>query len=146
LPKPDPFATEAWASAERAITLYSWLIVASSVYGMLAAHVPFLIGHPWTTCDPYLDPVGCVWTFHFWEVPIVLYLLGFAWYERSKRAAERESRPRCSNACAFAAGELSLLLWNVAVDSTKAQRELGYRPTPAAEGIRKTVEAMTSWP
>jgi|GEM_PF-1031750 len=80
LPKPDPFATEAWASAERAVTLYSWLIIAAAVYGILAAHVPFLIGHPWTTCDPYLDPLGCVLTFHFWEVPIVLYLAGFAWY------------------------------------------------------------------
>ncbi|WP_437999693.1 FAD-binding protein [Sorangium sp. So ce185] len=80
LPKPDPFATEAWASAERAVTLYSWLILVAVVYGLLAAHIPFLIGHPWTTCKPYADPLGCVITFHFWEVPIVLYQIAFAVY------------------------------------------------------------------
>jgi nucleoside-diphosphate-sugar epimerase len=46
----------------------------------------------------------------------------------------------------IAASELSLLLWNVDIDSSKAQRELGYRPTPPKEGIQKTVEALTSWP
>lgn len=80
LPAPRPFATQAWASAERAITLYSWLIVAAVVYGLLAAHVPFLIGHPWSTCDSYRSSLGCVLTFHFWEVPIIAYLVAFAIY------------------------------------------------------------------
>jgi len=78
--KPDPFSTQAWASAERAIRLYSWLTLAAVVYGILAAHVPFLIGHPWTTCKPFQDSLGCVLTFHFWEVPIILYLTWFACY------------------------------------------------------------------
>lgn len=41
-----------------------------------------------------------------------------------------------------APGELSFMLWNVAVDSTKAQRELGFRPTPLSEGVKQTVEAF----
>ncbi|HEY3498869.1 MAG TPA: NAD-dependent epimerase/dehydratase family protein [Polyangiaceae bacterium] len=41
-----------------------------------------------------------------------------------------------------AAGELSFLLWNVHVDASKAQRELGFRPTPVSEGVRRTVEAL----
>lgn len=44
----------------------------------------------------------------------------------------------------IAPGELSLLLWNVDVNSTKAQRELGYHPTEPKDGIRKTIEAMAS--
>lgn len=80
LPKPDPFATQEWASAERAITLYSWLILGAVVYGILAAHVPFLIDHPWTTCDSYADQLGCVLTFHFFEVPIIVYMTAFAVY------------------------------------------------------------------
>lgn len=36
-------------------------------------------------------------------------------------------------------GQLSFLLWNVRVDAGKAQRELGFQPTPLAEGISRTV-------
>lgn len=38
-----------------------------------------------------------------------------------------------------ARGQLSFMLWNVRVDASKAQRELGFRPTPLAEGMEKTV-------
>jgi nucleoside-diphosphate-sugar epimerase len=41
-----------------------------------------------------------------------------------------------------APGELSFLLWDVSVDSTKAQRELGFEPTPPAVGIPRAVEAF----
>lgn len=36
-------------------------------------------------------------------------------------------------------GQLSFLLWNARVDAGKAQRELGFQPTPLAEGISRTV-------
>jgi len=42
----------------------------------------------------------------------------------------------------LARGELLFLLWNAAPDSTKAQRELGWRPTPFEEGLRRTLEAL----
>jgi dihydroflavonol-4-reductase len=42
----------------------------------------------------------------------------------------------------IAPGELSFLLWNARVDSSKAQRELGFTPTPAREGLSKTVAAL----
>jgi nucleoside-diphosphate-sugar epimerase len=35
--------------------------------------------------------------------------------------------------------QLQYLLWNAVPDSTRAQRELGWRPTPLAEGLRRTV-------
>jgi dihydroflavonol-4-reductase len=42
----------------------------------------------------------------------------------------------------IAPGELSFLTWNAHVDASKAKQELGFRPTPAREGIRKTVDAL----
>jgi nucleoside-diphosphate-sugar epimerase len=39
----------------------------------------------------------------------------------------------------IAPGQLSFLLWNPRIDSGKAQRELGFVPTPLETGIRRTV-------
>lgn len=39
----------------------------------------------------------------------------------------------------IAPGQLSFLLWDAHVDASKAQRELGFRPTPLAEGLARTV-------
>lgn len=42
----------------------------------------------------------------------------------------------------LARGELQFLLWNAAPDSSKAQSELGWRPTPFAEGARRTLREL----
>jgi nucleoside-diphosphate-sugar epimerase len=39
-------------------------------------------------------------------------------------------------------GQLNYLLWQAHPDSSKAQRELGWTPTPLEEGIHRTLEAM----
>jgi nucleoside-diphosphate-sugar epimerase len=39
-------------------------------------------------------------------------------------------------------GQLTYFLWQGHPDSTKAQRELGWQPTPLDEGIRKTLQEM----
>jgi dihydroflavonol-4-reductase len=39
-------------------------------------------------------------------------------------------------------GQLHFLLWNAKPDSSKAQRELGWRPTPIEEGVRRTLLEM----
>jgi dihydroflavonol-4-reductase len=39
-------------------------------------------------------------------------------------------------------GQLYFFTWNAAPDSTKAQTELGWRPTPLEQGIRRTLDAM----
>ena len=39
-------------------------------------------------------------------------------------------------------GQLTYFLWQGRPDSTKAQRELGWRPTPLDEGVRRTLNAM----
>lgn len=39
-------------------------------------------------------------------------------------------------------GELMFLDWQVRVDSTRAQQELGFEPTPLAEGLARTLESF----
>jgi nucleoside-diphosphate-sugar epimerase len=39
-------------------------------------------------------------------------------------------------------GQLHFFLWNAAPNSAKAQRELGFEPTPLEDGIRSTLAAM----
>jgi dihydroflavonol-4-reductase len=42
----------------------------------------------------------------------------------------------------LARGQLHFLLWNAAPSSQKAQRELGWEPTPLDSGVRETLAAM----
>ncbi|QRO02004.1 NAD-dependent epimerase/dehydratase family protein [Archangium violaceum] len=39
----------------------------------------------------------------------------------------------------IAPGQLSFLLWDARVDASKARRELGFTPTPLAQGVERTV-------
>jgi nucleoside-diphosphate-sugar epimerase len=39
-------------------------------------------------------------------------------------------------------GQLLFFLWNAAPDSAKAQRELGWQPTPIEDGVRATLASM----
>jgi nucleoside-diphosphate-sugar epimerase len=39
-------------------------------------------------------------------------------------------------------GQLKYFLWQGRPDSSKAQRELGWRTTPLSDGVRKTLDAM----
>jgi dihydroflavonol-4-reductase len=41
-----------------------------------------------------------------------------------------------------ARGELAFLLWNAVPDSSKAQRELGWTPTPFDDGARQTLQEL----
>jgi dihydroflavonol-4-reductase len=41
----------------------------------------------------------------------------------------------------LARGQLHYFLWNATPDSSKAQRDLGWEPTPLEEGVRRTLEA-----
>jgi len=42
----------------------------------------------------------------------------------------------------IAPGQLSFLLWNPRIDTTKAERELAFTPTPLEVGVRHTVEFL----
>jgi nucleoside-diphosphate-sugar epimerase len=39
-------------------------------------------------------------------------------------------------------GQLHFLMWNATPDSSKAQDDLGWRPTALDNGLRRTLEAM----
>jgi nucleoside-diphosphate-sugar epimerase len=39
-------------------------------------------------------------------------------------------------------GQLEYILWQARPDSSKAQRELGWKITPLDEGVRKTLASM----
>jgi nucleoside-diphosphate-sugar epimerase len=39
-------------------------------------------------------------------------------------------------------GQLYFFAWNAAPDSTKAQTELGWKPTRLEEGIRRTLDEL----
>lgn len=42
----------------------------------------------------------------------------------------------------LATGQLHFMLWDAAPDSSKAQVELGWEPTPLEEGVRRTLDSM----
>ncbi|MBF5046466.1 NAD-dependent epimerase/dehydratase family protein [Aggregicoccus sp. 17bor-14] len=42
----------------------------------------------------------------------------------------------------IAPGQLSFVMWDVRIDASKAQRELGYASVPLADGVKRTVESM----
>src|SRR5690606_29215762 len=46
----------------------------------------------------------------------------------------------------LARGELHFLLWNAKPDSTKAQTQLGWQPTPLEDGLRATLHHMNLLP
>lgn len=75
--------TQQIASHEKLTTLvrvYSWVTVVAVLYGICAAHVPFLIGVPWSSCTVCGSTLGCALVFHLFEVPIVSFHAFLAWY------------------------------------------------------------------
>ena len=70
------------------VRIYSWITIGAAIYGIAAAHVPFIIGKPWTTCDGGGSVLGCVLTFHLFEAPIVLFNLFIAWYGLKRFSSE----------------------------------------------------------
>jgi len=70
----------AWNSVERLVRMYAYITIAAVVYGILAAHVPFIIGHPWSSCEDCTSTLACVLVYHLYEVPLVLFDAYVAWY------------------------------------------------------------------
>lgn len=62
------------------VAIYSYVTICSVIYGILAAHVPFLIGIPWTTCDHCSSKLGCILLFHLFDGPLAIFNLYVAWF------------------------------------------------------------------
>ncbi len=62
------------------VRFYSYITFAAILYGIAAAHVPALIGIPWSSCEFCDCKLYCVLVFHLYEVPLVAFNTFFAWY------------------------------------------------------------------
>jgi len=66
------------------VKLYSYITFAAILYGVAAAHIPAIIGFPWSSCDSCNCKLACVLVFHLYEVPLVAFNTFFAWYGLKK--------------------------------------------------------------
>jgi D-arabinono-1,4-lactone oxidase len=73
-------AQEAWDKAAWWVRLYSIITIVAVSYGIIVAHLPFLIGHPWSSCETCPSTLKCALVFHLFEIPMVGYHAFFAWY------------------------------------------------------------------
>jgi hypothetical protein len=62
------------------VKFYSYITIAAVLYGIAAAHVPAIIGIPWSSCEFCNCKLYCVLVFHLYEVPLVTFNAYFAWY------------------------------------------------------------------
>jgi nucleoside-diphosphate-sugar epimerase len=69
---------------------------------------------------------------------------GPAWLLRAAAAALAPLARTLAFEPLVAPGELQFVLWQARVDSSKAQSELGFVPTPFEEGARKTLEHLVA--
>jgi D-arabinono-1,4-lactone oxidase len=62
------------------IRFYSYITFAAIIYGIAAAHIPAILGEPWSSCESCDCKFVCVLVFHLYEVPLVAFNTFFAWY------------------------------------------------------------------
>lgn len=62
------------------VRLFSYITLVAVLIGIGAAHIPWGIGNPWSTCSVGGSHLGCVLTFHLYEVPLVTVNILIIWY------------------------------------------------------------------
>lgn len=67
-------------STRTLVRIFSWVILGGAVVGLAAAHLPWIIGNPWSTCRVAGNQLGCALLFHLYEVPLVVMNLLVVWY------------------------------------------------------------------
>jgi len=67
-------------SGNRWVKIFSYVTLVAVLIGIGAAHVPWAIGNPWSTCSVAGSHLGCVLTFHLYEVPLVGVNILIIWY------------------------------------------------------------------
>ena len=72
------------ASLERSTTtlvrIFCYVILGGALVGLAAAHLPWIIGHPWSNCRVSGNQLGCSLLFHLYGVPLVVMNLVMVWY------------------------------------------------------------------
>lgn len=69
-----------WKSIVKLSKIYAYVSFAGIAVGVIAAHLPYLLGYPWTSCVNVSSPLSCVLVFHLYEIPMVTLLIYGAWY------------------------------------------------------------------
>lgn len=67
-----------WSSTHWWVKFYSYITISVVILGIAAAHIPAIIGHPWSSCD--IGGLGCILTFHWFDVPMLVYNFYLALY------------------------------------------------------------------
>lgn len=62
------------------VRVFSYITACAVLVGIAAAHVPWVIGSPWSTCSVAGSHLGCVLAFHLYEVPLVAVNILIIWY------------------------------------------------------------------
>ena len=62
------------------VRLYSYITAGAIIYGLAAAHVPFIIGTSWSFCEVSGCKLGCVLALHLYEAPLTIFNGFVAWY------------------------------------------------------------------
>ncbi len=71
------------------VKLYSWITVGGITLGVAAAHIPPLIGTPWSLCEAGGCKLACVLAVHLYETPLTLFNAYVAWYGLRKFSDSR---------------------------------------------------------
>jgi hypothetical protein len=74
------------------VRFYSQITIWSVVYGITAAHLPYLINLPWTTCDNCSSKLACVLLFHLYDGPLTFFNLYVGWYGLKRFSAVTRDR------------------------------------------------------
>lgn len=80
--------SEEWRTATRWIMALCLLVFFGSFFGVGAAHLPAIMGHPWSSCEAYNNVTkegfkqrgGCIFAYHLIQVPIFLLFMFFSLY------------------------------------------------------------------
>jgi hypothetical protein len=69
-----------WSQAEWWVRLYSYITIGGVIYGLGAAHLPFIMGISWSACEAGGSKLACVLALHLYEAPLTLFNAFIAWY------------------------------------------------------------------
>jgi len=67
-------------STSKLVRIFCWVILSGAVMGLAAAHVPWIVGEPWSTCQTSGSHLGCELLYHLYGAPLVIMNLVVVWY------------------------------------------------------------------
>ena len=101
------------------VHLYGYIVLAASIYGIIAAHLPLFLGHDWTVV--IVDgqkSLGVILTLHLYDASLTFFTMWFAWYSIKKVSLKNIEQYKAvlmaviAAELAFFTFECEELLWN----------------------------------